>query len=128
MHVNETLCEGRRKSTGQCRTLLFVIDVPEMSNKGNPVSLLPHHVHKLTMMSQSNTRNFIGFIIVLGQHVSILVESYSGPSKKIDPYLKCLKMRCVIPNAYIPYKTMSKMHVSFRSIVQSGLYNRTKRQ
>ena len=25
-------------------------------------------------------------IIVLGQHVSILIESYSGPSKKIDPY------------------------------------------
>jgi len=31
------------------------------------------------------------FIIVLGQHVSILVESSSGPSKKTDPYLKCLK-------------------------------------
>ena len=24
------------------------------------------------------------FIIVLGQHVSILIESFSGPSKKID--------------------------------------------
>jgi len=32
------------------------------------------------------------FIIVLGQHVSILIESSSGTSKKIDPYLKCLKM------------------------------------
>jgi len=37
-------------------------------------------------------QNFIMFIIVLGQHVSILIESSSGPSKKIDPYLKCLKM------------------------------------
>jgi len=27
------------------------------------------------------------FIIVLGQHVSILIESYSGPSKNTDPYL-----------------------------------------
>jgi len=27
------------------------------------------------------------FIIVLGQHVSILIESSSGPSKKIDPFL-----------------------------------------
>jgi len=27
------------------------------------------------------------FIIVLGQHVSIITESYSGPSKKTDPYL-----------------------------------------
>ena len=46
------------------------------------------------------------FTIVLGQHVSILIESSSGPSKKIDPYLKCLKMSCVIPNAYILDKTM----------------------
>ena len=27
-------------------------------------------------------QNFIVFIIVLGQHVSILIESSSGPSKK----------------------------------------------
>ena len=40
------------------------------------------------------------FIIVLGQHVSILTESSSDHSKKINPYLKCLKMRCGIPNAY----------------------------
>ena len=32
------------------------------------------------------------FIIVLGQHVSILIESSSGLSKKIDPYLE---MFCV---------------------------------
>jgi len=31
------------------------------------------------------------FITVLGQHVSILIESSSGPSKKIDPYLEMLK-------------------------------------
>ena len=36
-------------------------------------------------------QTFIMFIIVLGQHVSILIESSSGPSKKIDPYIKCLK-------------------------------------
>jgi len=53
-------------------------------------------------------QNFITFIIILGQHVSILIESSSGPSKKIDPYLKCLKMRCAIPNAYIIDKTMYK--------------------
>ena len=28
------------------------------------------------------------FIIVLGQHVSILIESSSGPSKNTDPYLE----------------------------------------
>jgi hypothetical protein len=33
-------------------------------------------------------QNFIMFIIVLGQHVSILIESSSGPSKKIDSYLE----------------------------------------
>jgi len=50
------------------------------------------------------------FIIVLGQHVSIPTESSPGPSKKIDPYLKCLKMRSGIPKAYILDKTMYKMH------------------
>ena len=45
-------------------------------------------------------QNFIMFIIVLRQHVSILIESSSGRSKKIDPYLE---MRCGIPqrNLYI---------------------------
>jgi len=41
------------------------------------------------------------FIVVLGQHVSILTESSSGPSKNTDPYLAMFKMRCGIPNAYI---------------------------
>ena len=36
-------------------------------------------------------QNFIMFIIVLRQHVSILTESSSGPSKKTDPYLETLK-------------------------------------
>ena len=31
------------------------------------------------------------FINVLGQHVSIPIESSSGPSKKIDPYVEMLK-------------------------------------
>ena len=41
-------------------------------------------------------QNFIIFIIVLGQQVSILIESSSGHTKKMDPYLKYLKMRCGI--------------------------------
>ena len=41
-------------------------------------------------------QNFIMFIIELRQHVSIFTESSSGPYKKIDPYLKYLKMRCGI--------------------------------
>jgi len=36
------------------------------------------------------------FIIVLGQHVLILIESSSGPSKNTDPYLAMFKMRCGI--------------------------------
>jgi len=32
-------------------------------------------------------QHFIMFVIVLGQHVSILTESSSGSSKKIDPCL-----------------------------------------
>jgi len=39
------------------------------------------------MMCQTQ-QNFIMFIIVLGQHVSILIESSSGPYKKIDPNLE----------------------------------------
>ena len=37
-----------------------------------------------------HNKTLLRFFIVLGQHVSILIESSSGPSKKIDPYLKCL--------------------------------------
>jgi len=33
------------------------------------------------------------FVIVLGQHVSIHIESTSGPSKNTDPYLAMFKMR-----------------------------------
>ena len=35
------------------------------------------------------------FFIVLGQLVSILIESSSGPSEKIDPYLEMLKCAVV---------------------------------
>jgi len=52
------------------------------------------------------------FIIVLGERVSLLIESSSGPSTDTDPYLKMFKMRCGVPKAYIIDKTMYKMHVS----------------
>jgi len=55
------------------------------------------------------------FIIVLGHHVSILIESSSAPSKNTDPYLAMFKMRCGIPNAYILDIAMNKMHVSLCS-------------
>jgi len=41
------------------------------------------------------------FIIVLGQNVSILIESSSGPSKNIEPYLAMFKMRCGIQNTFL---------------------------
>ena len=63
------------------------------------------------------------FITVVGQHVSILIESSSGPSKKIDPHLKCLKMCCGIPKAYIVDKTMYKRHVSFCCYCAIGIPN-----
>ena len=65
-------------------------------------------------MSQSYTTNCIMFIIVLGQHVSILIESSSGSSKNTDPHLAMFKTRCGIPNAYILAITMYKMYVSLR--------------
>jgi len=63
------------------------------------------------------------FFIVLGQNVPIPIESSSVPSKKIDPYLKCLKIHCGIPNAYILDKTMYKMYVSFCSYCTIGIPN-----
>ena len=65
-------------------------------------------------------QNFIMCIIVLGKHVSILIESSSGPFKNTDPYLAMFIMRCGIPNAHILDITMYKMHVSLCSIIQSG--------
>ena len=42
------------------------------------------------------------FIIVLGQHVSILIESFSGPSKKIDPYLEGPEVDPIRIKTYCP--------------------------
>jgi len=53
-------------------------------------------------------QNIIMFIIVLGQNVSILIQSPLGPSKNTDPYLAMFKMRCGNPNAYIFDQTMYK--------------------
>jgi len=53
------------------------------------------------------------FIIVLGQHVSTLIESSSGPSKKQILTLKCSKFAVGSYNAYILDITMYKMHVLF---------------
>ena len=57
------------------------------------------------------------FIVVLGQHVSILTESSSDPSKNTDPYVAMFKR---IPNDNILAKTMYKTHVSYVLIIQSG--------
>ena len=45
-------------------------------------------IFDLTWHVRHTQQTFIMFINVLGQHVSILIESSSGPSKKIDPYLE----------------------------------------
>jgi len=59
------------------------------------------------------------FIIVLGQRVSILTESSSGPSKKIDPYLKYLK--CAVGTKTLTFliKLCTKCMCRFVLIVQS---------
>jgi hypothetical protein len=46
------------------------------------------------------------FIIVLGQHVSVLIESSSAPSKKTDPYLEgpeddSIRIETCCPNTLI---------------------------
>ena len=45
------------------------------------------------------------FIIVLGQHVSILIASSSGRSKKIDPYIEMLKCAVGPEDDYIRIET-----------------------
>ena len=47
------------------------------------------------MKYQLNKTNFLMFITVLGQQVSILTESSSGPSKNTDPYLAMFKIQIV---------------------------------
>jgi len=51
----------------------------------------------------------------LGQHVSTLIESSSGPSKIQIPIFK---MHCGIPNAYILDITMYKLQVPLVLIIQ----------
>jgi len=51
-------------------------------------------IYKYTVMYQTQ-QNFIMFIVVLGQHVLILIESSSGHSKKIDPYTSLYIYICV---------------------------------
>jgi len=71
-------------------------------------------------MTYQTQKNFIMFIIVLARHVSIRI----GPSKKIDPYFKCLKMRCGFPNAYILDKTMYTIRTKrHRHFVHSFIKN-----
>ena len=53
-------------------------------------------------------------------HVSILIESSSGPSKIQILILEMFKMRCGIPNAYILDITMYFMRVSILIESSSG--------
>ena len=55
------------------------------------IIVLGQHVSIIIESSSGPSKIQILIIIVLGQHVSILIESSSGPSKKIDPYLEMLK-------------------------------------
>ena len=58
------------------------------------------------------------FNIVLRQHVSVLIESSSGPSLNTDPYLAMFKMCCGIPNAYILDITVYKIY-----FIHTYIYN-----
>ena len=79
-------------------------------------------------MSQSKTTNiyYVFLFTVLGQHVSVLIKSSSGSSKKNRSLLRNVKMRCGIPNAYILDKIMYKMHVSFRVTQRHVHFNISK--
>jgi len=70
-------------------------------------------------MSQTQ-QNFIVLIIVLGQQVSILIESTSGHSKKIDPYLELLK--CAVGSQTLTFlvKLRIKCMCRYVLIIQPG--------
>ena len=69
------------------------------------------------MMYQSNTTTFYYVYYC----TTVTCFDSLCPSKKAEPYLKCLKMNCGIPNAYIIDKTMYRMHVSFGSYCAIGI-------
>ena len=65
-------------------------------------------------------QNFIMFIIVLGQHVSILIESSWGPYKNTDPYLAMLKCTVGSPTLTFFIKLCIKCMCRYVLIIQSG--------
>ena len=62
---------------------LYLYIYPEVSNT---------YINIQRCISQTQ-QNFIVFVTVLRQHVSIHIESSSGPSKNTDPHLAMFKMR-----------------------------------
>ena len=69
------------KENSRSRTRNRTRDLMISSQRLWPLDHEAGHIYKYTMMYQSSTKNFIMFIIVLRQHVSILTESSSGPYK-----------------------------------------------
>ena len=59
------------------------------------------------------------FIIVLGQHVSILIESSSGPSKKMDPYLEMLK--CAVGSHMLTFVIKLCIKCMCRHVAQTSI-------
>ena len=95
--AQETKIHGRseRKFTsveGENYLVRFNVCHPEVFNT---------YINIQWCISQTQ-QNFIVFVIVLGQHVSILIESSSCTPKNTDPYLAMFKMCCVIPSVWEP--------------------------
>jgi len=69
-----------RVHCGGHNNLMFAI--PKCIKKTHTHTYIYTYTHTHTKLCISQTQqNFIMFIIVLGQHVSILIESSSSPSK-----------------------------------------------
>ena len=98
--------------SGQERTVIHLIEWS--------IDLSFDRAYKCAMMCQSNTTNLYYVYFVLGQHVSILIESSSGPSKKIDPYLEMLE--CAVGSQTLTFLIKLCIKCTCRCVlnVQSG--------
>jgi len=90
----------------QCNVVFFFVCHPEVFNT---------YTNMQGYISQTR-QNFIMFIIALGQHVSILIESSSGPSKSTDTYLAVFKVSWLYNKNITIHAFYTQFYQEYRSL------------